>query len=112
VMNNVLADELKRPGVDHKHRVLLRRARRLMRRESSLLNDSAKAQLKRALDISPSLSDVYAMKQKLQTIWAKPNNLDGLLQALEEWCRAAEASGIEALQEFSNRLRRYQMAPA
>jgi stearoyl-CoA desaturase (delta-9 desaturase) len=112
VLNNVLADELKRPGVDHKHRVLLRRARRLMRRESSLLNDSAKAQLKRALDISPSLSDVYAMKQKLQTIWAKPNNLDGLLQALEEWCRAAEASGIEALQEFSDRLRRYQMAPA
>ena len=59
-----------------------------------------------------SLSDVYAMKQKLQTIWIKPNNPDGLLQALEEWCRAAESSGIEALQDFSRRLRRYQTAPA
>jgi len=112
VLNNVLADELKRPGVDRKRRVLLRRARRLMRREYSLLNDSAKAQLKRALELSPSLSDVYAMKQKLQTIWFKSNNVDGLLQALEEWCRAAEASGIDALQEFSNRLRRYQTVTA
>lgn len=112
VVNNVLADELKRPGVDRDRRVLLRRARRLMRRESSLLNDNAKTQLKRALELSPSLSDVYAMKQKLQTIWIKSNNIDGLLQALEEWCRAAEASGIEALQEFSNRLRRYQTVPA
>ncbi len=37
---------------------------------------------------------------------------DGLLQALEEWCHAAEASGIEALREFSGRLKRYELAPA
>jgi stearoyl-CoA desaturase (delta-9 desaturase) len=52
------------------------------------------------------------MKQRLQTVWANSNNLDGLLQALEEWCHAAEASGIGALQEFSNRLKRYEAAPA
>jgi stearoyl-CoA desaturase (delta-9 desaturase) len=92
--------------------VLLKRARTLMRRESSLLNESAKAQLKRALDLSPSLERAYAMKQRLQTVWAKSNNLDGLLQALEEWCHAAEASGIGALQEFSSRLKRYETAPA
>lgn len=112
VLNNVHAEELKRLGVNRKHRILLKRARRLMRRESSLLNDNARIQLKRALELSPSLSDVYTMKQKLQTIWIKSNNLEGLLQALEEWCRAAETSGIEALQEFSNRLKRYQPAPA
>ncbi len=112
VMNNVHADELKRLGVNRKQRVLLKRARRLMRREYSLLNDNARAQLKRALELSPSLSSVYTMKQKLQTIWVKSNNLEGLLQALEDWCRAAEASGIGSLQEFSDRLRRYQLAPA
>ena len=112
VLNNVHADELRRLGENRKHRVLLKRARTLMRRESSLLSESAKTQLKRALDLSPSLERAYAMKQRLQTVWAKSNNLDGLLQALEEWCHAAEASGIGALQEFSSRLKRYETAPA
>jgi len=112
VLNNVHAEELQRLGENRKHRVLLKRARTLMRRESSLLSENSKAQLKRALDLSPSLERAYAMKQRLQTVWAKSNNIDGLLQALDEWCHAAEASGIEALQEFSNRLKRYELAPA
>jgi stearoyl-CoA desaturase (delta-9 desaturase) len=112
VLNNVHADELRRLGENRKHRVLLKRARTLMRRESSLLSESAKTQLKRALDLSPSLESAYAMKQRLQTVWANSNNLDSMLQALEEWCHAAEASGIGALQEFSSRLKRYETAPA
>ena len=112
VLNSVHAEELRRLGVNKKQRTLLKRARRLMCRESTLLSERSKEQLKRALDLSPSLQRAYVMKQKLQSVWMKSNNHDGLLQALEEWCHAAEASGIEALREFSNRLKRYEMIPA
>ena len=112
VLNSVHAEELRRLEVTKQQRALLRRARRLMSRESTLLSDKARLQLKHALDLSPSLERAYAMKQKLQSIWIKSNTHDGLLQALEEWCHAAEASGIEALREFSRRLRHYELAPA
>ena len=112
VLNHVHAQELKRLGQNPKHRLLLKRARSLMRRESSLLSEPSKVQLRRALDLSPALDSAYAMKQRLQSIWASSNNLDGLLQALEDWCHAAESSGIEALQEFSSRLKRYEAKPA
>lgn len=112
VLNSVYAEELRRLEINKQQRVLLRRARKLMSRESTLLSDKARMQLKHALDLSPSLERAYAMKQKLQSIWIKSNSHDGLLQALEEWCHAAEASGIEALREFSRSLRRYETAPA
>jgi stearoyl-CoA desaturase (delta-9 desaturase) len=51
------------------------------------------------------------MKQRLQEIWSKSAvTQENLLSALEDWCRAAESSGIEALREFSRRLRRYELA--
>ena len=111
VLNSVHAEELRRLGVNKKQRTLLKRARRLMCREYTLLSERSKEQLKRALDLSPTLQRAYTMKQKLQSVWMKSNNQDGLLQALEEWCHAAEASGIEALREFSTRLKRYEMVP-
>jgi stearoyl-CoA desaturase (delta-9 desaturase) len=90
---------------------LVKRARILMVRESRLLSDRAKAQLSYALKLSPRLNKVYLMKQRLQEIWSsQTQNQDKLLHALEDWCRAAEASGIEALREFSRRLRRYELA--
>ena len=33
------------------------------------------------------------------------------LQQLQAWCREAEASGIEALQEFSLRMKGYSLQP-
>jgi len=112
VLNSVYAEELRRLGSNKKQRALLRRARRLMRRESTLLSEKSKSQLRKALDLSPTLESAYAMKQKLQSIWTRPDSQDGLLQALEEWSRAAEASGIDALREFSNKLKGYELAPA
>lgn len=112
VLNSVHAEELQRLGVNKRQKALLKRARKLMCKEHTLLSENAKEQLRRALDLSPTLERAYAMKEKLQSIWIKSNSHDGLLQALEEWCRAAEASGIEALREFSARLKHYEIAPA
>ena len=51
---------------------------------------------------------------------AKPHHLslsmdqadENLLSALREWCELAEATGIEALQEFARQLRSYTLQPA
>ena len=113
VLNNVHAEELHKLGADRTTRSLLKRARRLMRREASLLSDSARTQLRSALNLSPRLDTVYVMKQRLQAVWTRANaGQESLLLALEEWCRSAEVSGIEALREFSAKLKRYELAPA
>jgi len=52
------------------------------------------------------------MKQKLQDIWQRSaTTQEHLLHALQEWCREAEATGIKALQDFSQKLRTYTLAP-
>jgi stearoyl-CoA desaturase (Delta-9 desaturase) len=69
--------------------------------------------LETVLRSSQSLKTVYSYKQRLQEIW-KGSNLsqESLLHALQEWCRQAEAAGIQVLIDFAFRLRGYvrQMA--
>jgi stearoyl-CoA desaturase (delta-9 desaturase) len=48
------------------------------------------------------------MRRELAAIWGRSNlTREQLLQQLQAWCLRAEASGIQALQDFSLRLRRY-----
>ena len=48
------------------------------------------------------------MRQELATLWERSTlTQEQLIKQLEDWCHRAEASGIEALQQFSQRLRRY-----
>jgi stearoyl-CoA desaturase (delta-9 desaturase) len=57
------------------------------------------------------LQKLYEFKQELVVIWERSTaSQEQLLKSLEDWCHRAEASGIEVLQEFSRRLRCYQMA--
>ena len=104
--------ELTQAG-NQEHLSVVKRARILMTRESRLLSDRARAQLSYVLKLSPRLNKVYLMKQRLQEIWSShAQSQEKILHALEEWCRTAEASGIEALHQFSRRLRRYELAAA
>jgi stearoyl-CoA desaturase (delta-9 desaturase) len=94
-------------------RRLLKRARKLLVRDESLLDEVSRSVLETVLRGSQSLKTVYSHKQRLQEIW-KGSNLghESLLHALQEWCRQAEAAGIEVLRDFAFRLRGYvrQMA--
>ncbi len=113
VLNDVCTEELRKLGRKNQEYSLIKRARRLMSRESSLLTARSRKQLQRVLEMNSNLNQVYAMKQRLQEIWSKSAvTQENLLSALEDWCRAAESSGIEALREFSRRLRRYELASA
>ncbi len=66
------------------------------------------AELTQALNSSKVLATIYAMRQELATLWERSTlTQEQLTKQLEDWCHRAEASGIDALQQFSQRLRWY-----
>lgn len=88
-----------------------KRARRLLVRQPAMLNDEAKNRLKELLSQHAALATVHQFRERLTALWsgAYASN-DSLLEQLQQWCVEAEASGIKALEEFSARLKSYQMA--
>jgi stearoyl-CoA desaturase (delta-9 desaturase) len=113
VMKNVHREELmKVDRTDRESWTLIKRARRLMVREAAQLDETRHQLLQRALELNDRLKTVYAMKQKLVDIWnRRATTQEHLIQALQDWCREAEATGIEALRNFSQKLRTYTLAP-
>ncbi|MBK9132274.1 MAG: transposase [Gammaproteobacteria bacterium] len=110
VLRRVHRDEMRRAA--GAARPLLRKARRLLMRDESLIDARAQRQLESILSDSQKLETVYRFKQRLQAIWRRSaDSNEHLLQALQEWCRQAEASGIHALQDFVRVLRSYSMRP-
>jgi len=114
VMTRVHRDELRNLDPSDKTRLtLLKRARRLMVREPRLLDEAARARLQKALEQNQTLHTVYTMKQKLADVWQRSaTTQENLIQALQDWCHEAEATGIHALREFSNKLRTYSLVQA
>jgi stearoyl-CoA desaturase (delta-9 desaturase) len=111
VMKQVHREELRK--ADPETLTLLKRTKRLLVREVSLIDEDSKQWLRKALERNRTLDTVYHMKEKLQDIWQRSaTTQEQLLQALEDWCRQAEATGIEALREFSRKLRTYTLTPA
>jgi stearoyl-CoA desaturase (delta-9 desaturase) len=113
VMKNVHREELKKiDRADRESWTLIKRARRLMVREAAQLDETRHQLLQRALELNDRLRTVYTMKQKLVDVWnRRATTQEHLIQALQEWCREAEATGIEALRNFSQKLRTYTLVP-
>jgi stearoyl-CoA desaturase (delta-9 desaturase) len=108
VLARVHKDELRRQ-YDSRMRGTLKAVRRLLVRDESLLDPEGRARLDAALEQSYPLRTVYLFRDRLQAIWSdSAANPDRLLRELQEWCREAEASGIEALREFSARMAGYR----
>lgn len=111
VLAKVYAEELDR--ADQAERPLLRPVKKLMVREESLLSMDARKRLEAALTHNHALQTVYQYKGRLQAIWQERTaSHERLRQALQEWCREAEASGIRALQDFARTLPMYSVKPA
>ncbi len=86
---------------------------RLLIRAPRLLDDAARARLAALLANNHALRTVHEFRLQLVAVWEHANVSNELLvRQLHEWCARAEASGIEALEEFSARLRGYLPAPA
>ena len=111
VLKKVCDDEKKRlKFVQSPQFNIMRRAIKLVQKESRGLNVNGKRHLHAALSLSPKLTISYNAKLALQELWDRSStNSESLLQQLEEWCNQAECSGIEALEEFALRLKGYRL---
>jgi stearoyl-CoA desaturase (delta-9 desaturase) len=86
--------------------------RRLLAREGSRLDAVARAKLESLLAQSQTLTTVYQFRERLQAIWARSTaSQEVLLGNLQDWCRAAEATGIQALERFAQNLKGFSLQP-
>ncbi len=87
------------------------RLKRWLIQDAERLQDQERQVLTELLQHSSDLRVLYQFRQELAAVWARSSaSQEQLLKTLEDWCRRAEASGIEALQQFSLRLRCYRLA--
>ncbi len=106
VVRPVLQEERRHAGAAGA--AMLRRMRTLLTCESSLVDMSGQQDLDKALKTYNSLNVVYQFRLKLQNIWARSTATQKeLIDALQEWCKQAEASGVDALREFVSHLKTY-----
>jgi transposase len=99
--------------VDHSVRHQFHRAKRLLSRETSLLEDRHHLRIQNMLEHSQALKVIYEKRLALQQIWVKTSaNGHDMLAAIKEWVHEAEASGIQSLREFADQLKTYSLRPA
>lgn len=84
----------------------VRRIKRWLKQDAKDTPLHEKTHLDAVLSESPVLEVMYSMRQDLARLWERSNlTREQLLHHLQEWCRKAEQSGIDALQEFAQRLK-------
>lgn len=109
---DVMLPVLKEEAANFSGNELYKRARNWLVRHESLIDADTRQELKAMLNKNERLQTVYHFRQQLQGIWSKAwSNQEALLQALQEWCKQAEESGIKALQDFALTLRGYSLQP-
>jgi stearoyl-CoA desaturase (delta-9 desaturase) len=86
----------------------LKTSRKLMQREPAKLDAGHQQQLSELFVHSKALQTMHEMRVELGAIWERSTSTrEQLLQQLQDWCLRAEASGVQALRDFSLRLRSY-----
>ncbi len=81
-------------------------AQRWLHRDAEKIPANVLPQLAAAVDGSPKLAKLVAMREELRQLWTRTNvTAEQLVVDLQAWCKQAESSGIEALEQFSLRLR-------
>lgn len=76
--------------------------------DAKTLKEEERTKLGQVLSQTQKLNTLYRMREELSQIWERSAaTKDELLQQLQDWCRRAEESGIEFLENFSRRLRCY-----
>ena len=97
---------LKAKGAEHAQVANLRLAQRWLHRDVEKIPGHLQAQVADAAATSPELSKFVAMREELRALWTRTNvSAEQAVTDLQAWCKQAEESGIEALREFSFKLR-------
>ena len=81
-------------------------AQRWLHRDAEKIPANVLPHLAAAVDGSPKLAKLVAMREELRLLWTRTNvSAEQLVVDLQAWCKQAESSGIDALEQFSLRLR-------
>ncbi len=108
----VLAAEKKRVGTE-RMKDMWSKARRVLVRRPELLDRTHREKLDALLANNETLKTVHEYRERLRELWSGATvSNDKLIVQLKEWCQQAEATGIQALEEFSDRLKQYTLAPS
>lgn len=104
-------DELS--SIDARYQKLMRQMRTALVREDSRLKPLHRKHLQELLQNSEALQTVYEFRRKLQELWNETHaSHERLIQAIIQWCKEAETTGIKVLEEFAQSLRSYALQPA
>ncbi|MBR0568887.1 fatty acid desaturase [Azoarcus sp. L1K30] len=108
-LKRTCSEEIDRLKAEHAGKFDARALRRwVLSGEERHLCAQQKAELAVVIKDSKALTTVVSMREELVAIWARSTaTREQLLKQLHDWIERAEQSGIEQLQEFSSRLRRY-----
>jgi stearoyl-CoA desaturase (delta-9 desaturase) len=84
----------------------LKLAQRWLHRDAEKIPTAVLPQLANAVNSSPKLAKLVTMREELRQLWTRTNvSAEQLVVDLQHWCKQAESSGIDALAEFSMKLR-------
>ncbi len=92
-------------------KALPRRMRKALANGGQWLDEAGRERIQAVIDKRPRLRTVSEYRARLAALMELRGGEAGLT-ALQDWVREAEASGIEALEQFSARLRGYALVPA
>ncbi len=106
VVKPVFAQELHK--ADQASKKLIKRARRVLVREQTLVDARGRERISAAVEESANIRLIYELQQGLHDIWAKRGgNMEEVVNALSEWCKRAEESGMQTLHDFAETLKSY-----
>ena len=108
VIDPVLSLEIKL--ADPKTRKLLKKAKPLVNGKAFRPDNLIIGELATALEASQTLATVFRFKQQLRELWTNAGlSQEKRLEALCEWCRLAEETRIQCLEQFAMTLRGYSV---
>lgn len=93
-------------------KALPRALRKALANGGRWLDEHSRERLQEIVKQRPLLSTVCEFRTRLASVLERGNGgAEAMLSGLQEWCHAAEATGIRTLQDFAARLRGYSLVP-
>lgn len=96
-------------GADKSRRKLLAKVKNALFLHQRHITEQDISALKEAALNSRQLQVIYEFKHTLEDLLHNCRDQNQLLKSLQDWCRKAEESGIQALSQFSERICNYSL---
>ncbi|PJX23062.1 acyl-CoA desaturase [Advenella sp. S44] len=111
MLRQSVQSEIKRltqAGVNDQERELLQKVQSRLGQADLALNPQEKLELDNMLSQNTVLAKLVHMRDELYRVWTSSTaSSEQLLSDLQQWCQHAQQSGIQSLEQFAMRLRRY-----